>query len=124
MSGRGKSGQDGEQPAMAAQEPAKCETEPMSAQDAGGAASPSEAEQARRDSPPLPDTASSDASPAERDSTEARLQERPKGGYLDRALQARIGSILRDSFTDIEREPLPERLEELIKALQAGDKPR
>jgi len=126
MSGRGKSGQDGDgQPTVAAQEPTKCEAEPMSAQqDAGGVASPSGAEQASRDNPLLPDAASSEAAPAAQDSSDARPQEQPKGGYLDRALQARIGSILRDSFTDIEREPLPERLQELVKALQDGDKPR
>ncbi len=125
MSGRGKSGQDGDgQPTVAAQEPTVGEAKPVSAQDAGGIASPSGAEQASRDNPPLPDAASSEAAPAAQDSSDAKLQEQPKGGYLDRALQARIGSILRDSFTDIEREPLPERLQELVKALQDGDKPR
>ena len=125
MSGRGKSGQDGdEQPAVAAQEPTKCESEPMSAQDARGLASTPEAEQAGRDNPPLADAASSEAAPSAQDSSDARLPEQPKGGYLDRSMQARIGSILRDSFADIEREPLPERLQELVKALQADDKPR
>jgi hypothetical protein len=40
-------------------------------------------------------------------------------GTLDRSLQQRIGAILRDSFTDIEREPLPEQLTKLMEALRA-----
>jgi Anti-sigma factor NepR len=53
-----------------------------------------------------------------------RQRQREKGATLDRSLQARIGSVLRESFTDIEREPLPERLEDLIRQLQAGEKVR
>jgi hypothetical protein len=51
-----------------------------------------------------------------------RQRPRQKGATLNRSLQARIGSVLRDSFNDIEREPLPERLEDLVKQLQAGEK--
>jgi hypothetical protein len=51
-----------------------------------------------------------------------RQRPRQKGATLDRSLQARIGSVLRESFNDIEREPLPDRLQDLIEELQAGDK--
>jgi hypothetical protein len=44
---------------------------------------------------------------------------RKTAGTLDRSLQQRIGAILRDSFTDIEREPLPEQLTKLMEALRA-----
>jgi hypothetical protein len=53
-----------------------------------------------------------------------RQRPRQKGATLDRSLQARIGSVLRESFTDIEREPLPERLQDLMKELRAGEKGR
>src|SRR5262245_54178574 len=53
-----------------------------------------------------------------------RQRPRDKGATLDRSLQARIGSVLRESFNDIEREPLPERLQDLIDELQAGEKGR
>ncbi len=53
-----------------------------------------------------------------------RQRPRQKGATLDRSLQARIGSVLRESFNDIEREPLPERLQDLIDELQAGEKRR
>jgi hypothetical protein len=49
-------------------------------------------------------------------------RDRQKQGFLDRTLQARIGTILRDSYSDIEQEPLPDRLQELIKALQDREK--
>jgi hypothetical protein len=45
-------------------------------------------------------------------------------GMLERSIQQRIGSILRDSFTDIEQEPLPERLAKLMEALRAQEKRR
>jgi hypothetical protein len=45
-------------------------------------------------------------------------------GILDRSLQERIGAILRDSFADIERDPLPERLTKLMEALRAEEKRR
>jgi hypothetical protein len=41
---------------------------------------------------------------------------------LDRSLQERIGAILRESFADIEQEPLPERLSKLIEALHREEK--
>ena len=47
-----------------------------------------------------------------------------KEAFLDRSLQKQIGSVLRDSFADIEKEALPERLQDLIKALQAKERPR
>ena len=47
---------------------------------------------------------------------------RKTAGMLDRSLQQRIGAILRDSFNDIEREPLPERLTKLLEALRAREK--
>jgi hypothetical protein len=47
-----------------------------------------------------------------------------KGAFLDRSLQKRIGSVLRDSFADFEKEALPERLQDLIKALQAKEQSR
>jgi hypothetical protein len=54
---------------------------------------------------------------------------RPAGGsrpprMLDRAQQERIGAALRESFADIEKEPLPERLSKLIDALHQEEKRR
>jgi hypothetical protein len=43
---------------------------------------------------------------------------------LDRSLQERIGATLRESFADIEQEPLPERLSKLIEALHREEKRR
>ena len=49
----------------------------------------------------------------------------PQGtGILDRSLQERIGAVLRESFADIENEPLPERLSKLIDALHGEEKHR
>ena len=45
-------------------------------------------------------------------------------GMLDRSLQERIGAVLRESFADIENEPLPERLSKLIAALHGEEKRR
>lgn len=45
-------------------------------------------------------------------------QPNARGAILDRSLQARIGEVLRESFKDIEREPLPEHLVELMEALK------
>ena len=47
-----------------------------------------------------------------------------RGAILDRSLQARIGEILRESFKDIEREPLPEHLVELMEALKTKESGR
>jgi hypothetical protein len=60
---------------------------------------------------------------------ETSMRSRParpaKGtGMLDRSLQERIGAILRESFADIEEEPLPERLSNLIEALHREEKRR
>jgi hypothetical protein len=43
---------------------------------------------------------------------------------LDRAQQERIGAALRESFADIEKEPLPNRLSKLIDALHLEEKRR
>jgi hypothetical protein len=52
-------------------------------------------------------------------------QRPPKGaGMLDRSQQERIGAVLRESFADIEKEPLPERLSKLIKDLHKEEKHR
>ena len=63
---------------------------------------------------------------ADRKGSWGRPASRPaKGaGMLDRALQERIGAILRDSFADIEQEPLPERLSKLVEALRTQEKRR
>jgi len=45
-------------------------------------------------------------------------------GMIDRSLQERIGAVLRESFADIEKEPLPERLSKLIEALHREEKRR
>jgi hypothetical protein len=55
--------------------------------------------------------------------------QRPAGGsrpprMLDRAQQERIGAALRESFADIEKEPIPERLSKLIDALHQEEKRR
>ena len=47
-----------------------------------------------------------------------------KDAFVDRSVQKRLGSILRDSFADIENEALPDRLQDLIKALQAKEQSR
>jgi hypothetical protein len=63
------------------------------------------------------------ASPG-RESTPGNQRQAKKGAVLDRSLQKRIGSALRDSFADIEHEALPEHLQDLIKALQAKEQSR
>lgn len=62
-------------------------------------------------------------SPA-RGGTSGNQRSTKKGAVLDRSLQKRIGSALRESFADIEKEALPEHLEALIKALQAKEQSR
>lgn len=42
-------------------------------------------------------------------------------GMLDRTLQAKIGRMLRDVFSDVSAEPVPERFEKLLEALQARE---
>lgn len=133
MSGRDKSEQDGEmQSKIAAVELGASSPEP--AQEAAlrsGPPDPAQQQAPMSDTPrepapastdtPAGDLASKDATAEAQAAPETRRRAKPRGGYLDRTLQARIGSILRDSFADIEREPLPERLQELIKALKASD---
>ena len=43
---------------------------------------------------------------------------------LDRAIQVQIGSMLRDVFADVAREPVPSRFVELLDALAAREKQR
>lgn len=43
---------------------------------------------------------------------------------LDRALQARIGAMLREVFCDVANAPVPDRLVGLLEALAAKDKSR
>jgi hypothetical protein len=45
-------------------------------------------------------------------------------GMLDRGLQAKIGKMLRDIFSDVAEEPVPKRFEELLEALAAKEKGR
>jgi hypothetical protein len=45
----------------------------------------------------------------------------PKG-MLDRSIQAQIGRMLRDVFTDISSEPVPERFVRLLQALESKEK--
>jgi hypothetical protein len=49
--------------------------------------------------------------------------DRPKG-MLDRSLQGRIGHMLRDIFSDVAEEPVPERFVKLLEALAAREKRR
>jgi hypothetical protein len=125
MAGRSKANQDRQQPNASA------ETEqpqrPIGAIPAQDAAMPAQDATVRPSQDPAPAATPEATTPEQPHQTQhgahCKQRSRNKGGYLDRALQARIGGILRDSFTDIEREPLPERLQELVKALQAGEKP-
>jgi Anti-sigma factor NepR len=45
-------------------------------------------------------------------------------GMLDRELQGKIGRMLRDIFSDVAQEPVPERLVKLLEALEAREKGR
>jgi hypothetical protein len=45
-------------------------------------------------------------------------------GMLDRELQGKIGRMLRDIFSDVAQEPVPERLVKLLEALEAREKNR
>lgn len=51
---------------------------------------------------------------------------RPAGssGMLDRTLQAKIGRMLRDIFSDVAHEPVPARFVELLDALAEREKSR
>ena len=46
------------------------------------------------------------------------------GGTLDRNLQGKIGRMLRDVYSDVSEEPVPERFVKLLEALEARDKSR
>lgn len=50
--------------------------------------------------------------------------DRPREGMLDRSLQAKIGRLLRDIFSDVAEEPVPKRFVELLAALAAREKSR
>ncbi len=45
-------------------------------------------------------------------------------GLLDRTVQAQIGRMLRDLFSDAAEEPVPERFARLLEALEAEEKRR
>ena len=45
-------------------------------------------------------------------------------GLLDRSVQAQIGRMLRDVFSDVAKEPVPERFVKLLEALHAEEKRR
>jgi hypothetical protein len=46
------------------------------------------------------------------------------GGMLDRNLQVKIGRMLRDIYSDVSEEPIPERFLKLLEALEAREKSR
>jgi hypothetical protein len=46
------------------------------------------------------------------------------GGMLDRTVQAQIGRMLRDIFSDVSAEPVPQRFIKLLAALEAKEKRR
>jgi hypothetical protein len=43
-------------------------------------------------------------------------------GMLDRSVQAQIGRLLRDAFSDVADEPVPDRFVKLLEALEAREK--
>lgn len=45
-------------------------------------------------------------------------------GLLDRSVQAQIGRMLREIFSDVAEEPVPERFIKLLGALEAEEKRR
>jgi len=45
-------------------------------------------------------------------------------GLLDRSVQAQIGRMLRDVFSDLAEEPVPDRFTRLLEALEAQEKLR
>jgi len=45
-------------------------------------------------------------------------------GLLDRTIQAQIGRMLRDMFSDAAEEPVPERFVRLLEALEVEEKRR
>jgi len=53
----------------------------------------------------------------------SQSRDRPRG-MLDRSLQGKIGSMLRDIFSDVAEEPVPERFVKLLEALEAREKTR
>jgi len=47
-----------------------------------------------------------------------------QGGMLDHNLQGKIGRMLRDVFSDVAEEPVPERFRKLLEALETREKSR
>ena len=47
-----------------------------------------------------------------------------QGGMLDQSLQGKIGRMLRDIFSDVAEEPVPDRFVRLLEALEAREKSR
>ena len=43
---------------------------------------------------------------------------------LDRSIQSQIGRTLRTYFADVANEPIPDRFERLLEALEAKEKQR
>jgi hypothetical protein len=53
-----------------------------------------------------------------------RTPSKRQRGLLDRTVQAQIGRMLRDLFSDAAEEPVPERFARLLEALEAEEKRR
>jgi hypothetical protein len=49
------------------------------------------------------------------------LRQTKSQGLLDRSVQAQIGRMLRDVFSDLAEEPVPERFVRLLEALEAQE---
>ena len=47
-----------------------------------------------------------------------------RNGRLDRSVQVQIGRLLRDIFSDVAEEPVPERFVMLLEALQSKEQQR
>lgn len=60
------------------------------------------------------------ASPMERSQSAERLPQ--SKCMLDRSVQGQIGRMLRDVFSDVADEPVPERFVKLLEALDAREK--
>lgn len=60
--------------------------------------------------------------PSDPNTTETMREQCP--AMLDRALQARIGAMLREVYADVAKAPVPDRFVALLKALPDEDKPR
>lgn len=47
---------------------------------------------------------------------------RKSRGMIDRSVQGQIGRMLRDAFSDVSEEPVPQRFVRLLEALEAKEK--